>query len=515
MKIKRIKIIKAENRPLLNGLELYFDEAEENIVNANCFIGVNGSGKSQLLESIAEIFLYLDKLYRHENRAIVSNSPLLFEIVYTIKIDNKKYQVEFIQHKPKGKEPLVTVKQEDTELDLLFDDIDKYLPEKIVGYTSGENETLSIPFFSYFDEYAEYTGKRAFEKNDNRDYEPRFYFMDYSTNLGIILSNLVFETESGINLIKKELQLESIKSFQIIIQTDQSAAPKLPGTKGILLTKELNLWKEQLINSATCVDYDNNDNKYTLDFYVNDSTKEALIYFFKTAHNLYTALYKFELLNNLIIERKTRKNIERKRLQRKFTAKMPSVPDKDKVLHYSELKLKLLNKQVIDYISLSDGEHQYFNVFGTFLMINHANSLFLLDEPETHFNPIWRRHFISTLKAVTMKRTQDVFITSHSPFIVSDTKSEDVFIFERINKDEIAVNKPRQETYGASFNNILKMAFGLNDTVSNEALMKIEKLMKETDIDKLNDGIEELGDSPHLMSLYRRMQTLKENKDAL
>lgn len=510
MKITRIKILKAEHRPLLNGLELFFGEAEKDFVNANCFIGINGSGKSQLLESIAEIFLYLDKLYRHENRVVVANAPLLFELKYSIIIDEKMYQVEFVQHKQKSKSlEIIVVDEEDNELDLQIDDIIYFLPQKIVGYTSGENESISIPFFSYFDEYAEYTGKRAFEKNENEDYEPRFYFMDYSTNLGIILSNLVFNSEDGVSVIKEELLIDSLKSFQIILQTKQSAAPTVLGKKGMLLTKDLQNWRKKLVSAATCVDYDAKTDRYTLDYYVNDATKVAFKCLFKTAHNLYSALYKYELLNNLIVDRNIRKNIEKKRQQRKLTAKMPTVPDKDKVLHYSELKLKLTNNQIVDYINLSDGEHQYFNVFGTFLMINHPNALFLLDEPETHFNPKWRRHFISTLKEITKERTQDVFITSHSPFIVSDSKSENIFIFNRIEKDKIEVNKPEQETYGASFNNILKMAFGLNNTISNDALKKIEELMLETDLKLLEDGIDELGDSPHLMSLYRRLQTLK------
>ena len=290
MKIKHIRIINAEHRPLMNGLDLTFGEEDKSFVNSNCLIGINGSGKSQLLESIAEIFLYLDKLYRHENRAIVINAPLLFELEYSIVIEGKNYIVEFKQKSSKGKAPDIKVVDEnEKELALHLDEIINYLPNKIIGYTSGENETISVPFFSYFDEYAEYTGKRAFERNNNKDYEPRFYFMDYSTNLGIILSNLVFQTETGIELIKKELNIDSLKCFQIIIQTNQSAAPKIPGSNGILLTKELDNWREKLINSATCVDYDEKNNKYTLDFYLNETTREAIIYFFKTAHNLYSA----------------------------------------------------------------------------------------------------------------------------------------------------------------------------------------------------------------------------------
>jgi len=512
MKIKRFKIIKSEQRPLLDGLELRFEEYSEiNCNKPNCFIGVNGSGKSQYLESIAEAFLYLDKIFRKINNVSLTKAPLIFELEYSIKKDSKLVNVSFYQNSDKRKDlEIYITTHDDKPVEFIEDEISDYLPEKIVGYTSGENETLSMPFYSYFDEYAEHTALRALKKRDEGDYEPRFYFMDYSTNLGIIISNLVFEKEAEISLIKRELKLDSLKSFQIKIQTNQSAAPKIKvnGNTGVFLTNDLSTWKQQLINCATCIDFDSKTECYTLDYYLNDATRKALTDFFKTPHNLYTALYKFELLNNLMVDKKTREGIAKKRSQRKLTTKMPTVPDKDKVLHYSELKLKLENDQIIDYLNFSDGEHQYFNIFGTLLMMDQPNTLFLLDEPETHFNPTWRRYFVSTLKKIIEGKNQDVFITSHSPFIVSDTPSENVFIFKRIDKDKIEVYPPSQETYGASFNNILKMAFDLNETISDESLNKIEILLKENDPNIIKAGIEGLGDSPLLMSLYRRMNTL-------
>ncbi|KAA6319473.1 hypothetical protein EZS27_030639, partial [termite gut metagenome] len=297
--------------------------------------------------------------------------------------------------------------------------IRKFL-KKVIGYTSGENETISIPFLADYDEYAEHTATRALRKSGELDYEPRFYFMDYNTNLGIVISNLIFEECEGVKELKDELKIDKIRNFQIIIQTNSPAAPKFPveGEKGVVLTEDLKKWRNNLINAATCYDYDEKLNKYTLDFYFNDVTKEAMSFFFQSAYNLYTALYKFELLNNLMIDKSVRKNIEKDRKERRLINKMPTIPNKDKVLHYSELKLKLKNGQFVDYLSLSDGEHQYFNIFGSIIMVNQDNSLFLLDEPETHFNPKWRRLFISHLRLLTKSRKQDLFLTSHSPFIV-------------------------------------------------------------------------------------------------
>ena len=85
MKILKINLIDVPHRPLLNGLLLEFvdPDANKNIL-PNILIGINGSGKSQLLETIAEIFLYLDRLYRKINRTPVAPIPVLFELVYLI-----------------------------------------------------------------------------------------------------------------------------------------------------------------------------------------------------------------------------------------------------------------------------------------------------------------------------------------------------------------------------------------------------------------------------------------------
>ncbi|KAA6319472.1 hypothetical protein EZS27_030638 [termite gut metagenome] len=68
MKIKRIKITDILHKPLIEGLELCFPENTDDFLNANCLIGINGSGKSQFIESIADLFVYLDAVYRNHNK---------------------------------------------------------------------------------------------------------------------------------------------------------------------------------------------------------------------------------------------------------------------------------------------------------------------------------------------------------------------------------------------------------------------------------------------------------------
>lgn len=513
MKITRIKFIEIANRPILKGLELKFSY-DKNLIsqaNPNVFIGINGSGKSQVLESISDIFLYLEKLYRKANRIVGLSSPMLFEIEYYIIKERELYKVSINQINKKAKLPDIKIfNSKEEEILISIDDIHEYLPSKVIGYTSGDNETLSIPFMSYYDEYAEFTARRALLKDNikQEDYDPIFYFMDYNTNKGVVISNSILSESGAKNRVLEAIGLKGLKSFQIIIQTKHKAAR---GKEGIQLTNELKNWINQLLKSATCYKYFPIEEKYILDFFNNEATKDAIKYYFNSPLGFYTALYKIELLNNLIIEKSERVELEKQRRLRKRLIKTPSVPDKDKVLNYSEIKLQLLDGEVIDYLCLSDGEHQFLNIFGTLLMSDFENSLFLLDEPETHFNPKWRREFISILNDIANGRNQDFFITSHSPFIVADSQSDKVYIYRK-EKNSLKVEWPIKETFGSSFDYILKIAFDLENTLSKKSSDEIELLIQSTDVELIKNRLGDFGDSPEKFILYRHLESLQSKK---
>ena len=516
MKIDRIKVTECNHKPLLNGLELRFGELPDEYLNANCFIGVNGSGKSQLLELIADIFLYLDECFRTNNKPSKITVPAKFEIEYSLKKKRTKFSVQILQETYSDKKLDFSVTDsKGNDVDLKDEERSKYIPDKVVGYTSGENETLSIPFHSYYDEYADYLGRIALNGLEVPEYETKFYFMDYNTNLGIAFCHLVFDNHPGLKPVKKNLGINKLKSFQIILQQKHTGTPNVKahdGETGIVFTPELKDFKQFLIDSATCYSYDKKNERYILDFLFTKATQDAFKYFFKTPYKLYSAFYKFETLNNLMIDKSVRTTIKKVRQDRKLNTKMPTVPNKDKVFRYSELKLKLLNGAEVDYLSLSDGEHQCFNVFGTLLMMDQENVIFLLDEPETHFNPFWRRQFITNIKKITEKRNQDLFITTHSPFIVSDLLKDTVYIFNRKSKNKIQVNYPTEETFGASLDNALMMAFGLDDTLPDQASKKIESIANMKRPQEIRKAMALLGDSPELLSLYSQIEYLKSVK---
>ena len=332
--------------------------------------------------------------------------------------------------------------------------------------------------------------------------------MDYNSNVSIFVANNLLRKKEELKIFEDFINIQSLSSFRIIIQLKHKAAPS---KTGVLLTEELKSIIERLEKCATCFSYNKDTESWIMDFYVNDATKQAFLYYFKSAFELYSSLYKLELLNSLIVPEGEVRRIKKIREEKHFVIKPPSVSDLDKVFRFEEVRLFLKNVDIpIDYIGLSDGQHQFVHVFGTIMMVDNDDALFILDEPETHFNPLWRSNFVKILNALTINRKQDYFLTTHSPFILSDSARENVYIFEiDPNTGKTIWNNPSDETYGAAMENLLKIAFKIDVPVSEVSLEDIRQLQKSDNAEEIEHRLNDFGESIEKFYLLRRIRELK------
>jgi restriction system-associated AAA family ATPase len=152
-----------------------------------CFAGLNGSGKSNVLEALAAIFYHLEscvakfkpKTYAKHFKPTECN-PDAFTLEYLIGQHNSKPYAfanfdKIVIIKERDKAPLMfrqsfpfTKNEEIISISLVprthlrqpqEAEAKEYLPQIIVGYSSGENEILSLPFrksrLINFDKYRE------------------------------------------------------------------------------------------------------------------------------------------------------------------------------------------------------------------------------------------------------------------------------------------------------------------------------------------------------------------------
>lgn len=99
------------------------------------------------------------------------------------------------------------------------------------------------------------------------------------------------------------------------------------------------------------------------------------------------------------------------------------------------------NDGSVTFRELSEGEQQLLTVLGLLRFTAENESLFLLDEPDTHLNPRWSVDYISYLKrfissGVQQEETSHIILTTHNPLALAELNREQVKILRLAKDDE-------------------------------------------------------------------------------
>ena len=548
MKLLNLKIGQTKNgfRSLPPGFSIQFrslnDLQSMSKFNPFCFAGLNGSGKSNVLEALSAIFCHMEfstavftpesfKKYFDAKKC----SPDAFELTYLIapKSSDANDMENFVRvriSKEENKEPAVFI------LPYPFDGTKKerkiplaketklYLPDHVIAYSSGENEVLSLPYrkcrLVHLDEYIQ-----GIKNNYEKYTEPEnsLIFIDNNMSQAVLLACLLFENEETLKPIAEEAGITDIQSFRMHInfhrfnfQQEKETAVKL-------------LENEQIAKLKKCAtSWFADDKKIYLDFFVNKAAKEAFKNHFKTSFELFQVFRILYELNSYKIGEEIKEDVY---ASKGFYTdwKLPTPSPKENIFHFLDFKIvkkiKETNKSMELLLrELSDGEHQFLHTVGICLLMKDRRTLLLLDEPETHFNPNWRAKFIQMLydgiesgkgNAQNAHLQKDIILTSHSPFVLSDCMPDNVIFFDA-NKDSRPEAKNAKElgvnTYGAGVDFILKSFFktGLN---SAKSFTELRKIIDDGDLGELQNAVEQFGESYEKQFLFKKIyEKMKEKK---
>ncbi|WP_121352018.1 restriction system-associated AAA family ATPase [Flavisolibacter nicotianae] len=473
---------------------------EDNKIDPICLIGINGSGKSNLLELIVEIFYYVESLHRFGRNKPKTIKKL--EIVYTLqRVKNKKIKISTLNSSspkiyttPDDAEKWTEIKSSKAILDCL--------PTKVVGYTSGMNETLSFRLNQLDEEYSEDVRINAKLKSTKPVPDNRMIFLDYESNEAIVASNFLFRTSTDLDVFNDLLRIKGLDSFRLIINL------KRKGKSGrgnfVILSNELQNNLDKLRRCSVCNIWQAEEGYFEFDFLNTEATKQAFRDHFGSVYNLFMAFQKFELLNSLNLEKKYRKTVTKDDI----TDNKPTLAREDKVFRFEEIQLNISKpEKTIPYFGISDGEHQFLQIIGAIMIFQQEDVLFLLDEPETHFNPTWRTKFIHIINEQMKGRDQELVLTTHSPFVVSDCKGYRVFKFIRID-DKVSFDEIGIETFGTSFDVILRKAFDIKETISEEAISEIKTLLGSDNKEDIQEFVDNTGPSFEKLALLKHLKEL-------
>ena len=104
------------------------------------------------------------------------------------------------------------------------------------------------------------------------------------------------------------------------------------------------------------------------------------------------------------------------------------------------------------------------------------DSLIIYDEPETHLHPNAISQLINTIYELTNEFQSYCIIATHSPIIVRELLSRNVYIIER-ESNVITARKPMIETFGENLTIITEEIFGNRDIPNQfeKIMMKLAK----------------------------------------
>ncbi len=565
MKLLRLKITDPTGfRSLQAGFEVYFlrdwNYAEAGEFNPYILAGPNGSGKSNVLEALAAIFYHIECMYlqyRPDNfrydeeknpggfREEVS-TPDAFELEYFIPVPDSlrsesKLNIAQVRIEKRLSKPPAMFWLNQNEATDYSEALDKktakqLLPKYIMAYSSGENEILSVPFFKmrfiHFDEYRDLLIRDDYY---GQTPEGRLIYLDEQLSQAILLSNLLLQPKDVLYPFEKELGLKAVKEFRLIINKHRyeiihddvfeamTENEKLdPNKIRRELTLKLKTTMDRLENCSTAqhtIYGDDGMAKFRiLDFCVDEATKEAFQYHFQSYPlNLFQAFQILHTLNYCVIDLETRAHIYKSKniyLKQDMTA---ISLNEESVFRIKEFMLDKGEIEGVIYTkSLSDGEHQFIHSLGLCLLYKDENCLFLMDEPETHFDPDWRAKFITRLRECfsegkAQNTMREMLITTHSPFLISDSRKEYVLLFNKnFRMKTVEVRRPDYNTLGASINKITMTSFGKTETIGGYAEKQLDEIKKRFEVGApKQELIEEvnslLGDSVEKILFVKRV----------
>lgn len=461
-----------------------FSYAQDNIF---ALIGLNGSGKSQLLELIGETFSYLERWQRAEFK---NKTSLGFSVAVHYQWDLRNdsdvlsYPDELINH-GESIELKVTIELNgDVVLNVRGTDVwhviqlgERQFPiPLVVGYASGLNENLQRSFMKnavqYFevrrissqrhkmlsreinDEQLAEINKNYLKKYphifsplsegdfvpnyhlDLREVNPassNFNYLDYD-NVGLLILSLsILPTETVFQLLDEITYKHPVKA--VLHYDFRSGIIEDDAIRDVKML--IRIAGSDQVRPTGGRTTDNQYELYELEYLSGEITLELsdeTVLNRLREDNYYDSFALFKRLNN--IQQLGIKNWDRtsrlKLMKDDFigTLKKPL----QSRLPLSVVELLMANEQgdVVRFDDLSDGEAQLIQVIAATRIFSQAQTLFLFDEPETHLNPSWRTYFHQRLaEAFTPeneRKGQSHFILStHSPFMISSLKRENVF----------------------------------------------------------------------------------------
>jgi predicted ATPase len=432
MKIKTLKIRQFKN---LRDFKIQFDEASLTTV----LLGQNGTGKSNLLEALVRIFRDLDL-----------GEPPSFE--YEIAYECRGRQINIAaQETGKNSSVGITVDGERISRSSFSNDPSRhFLPSNVFGYYSGP----SGRFESHFAKHQEKFYRQLLENTSSDALRPLFYARLIHSQF-VLLAFFYVENEQATAFLKGYLGIEGLESVLFVLNQppwpSKQGDPRFWYAKGTVQGFLDKLFRYALAPLRL---------KQRIDVGLSKSTTQERLYLFL----------------------KDRAALQRLRSDYETPAEFFKALEStylSRLLAEVRIRVKVRDcAGALTFTELSEGEQQLLTVLGLLRFTREDEALFLLDEPDTHLNPIWALHYLDLLKDVVgEQKTSQIIMTTHDPLTIAGLTKNEVRVLVRDEKDcRIAAEVPEHDPKGMGVRGILTSdLFGLRSDLDLATLQLLDE----------------------------------------
>ncbi|HRG46458.1 MAG TPA: AAA family ATPase [Leptospiraceae bacterium] len=404
MKIRRLKIV---GYKVIDCLDLDFTDANGKTLDTIIFAGLNGCGKTTILEAIQSVFSEelprrYKRGYNNENRILAS------EIVLEFTLTEPDFKEKFISVLRNGLSEIEKIIPEKLTQDLRYRR-DFYRKEFI------QNTLLSIDKSNFFKLSYTSDGKELLTD----DFEFFYYFSDKIVELGFNLTFIPYETY----MVRSRHSSDDIKDNESV-------------------NEEIQRRKKELLR---IIDFE--DDKTLIKSYIIN-----------------------EFLQSIVTDQDTIPRITMAKIIDKVNRILQHITLNTtlKEIDTKQIKFKSSNGQIITIDGLSSGEKQLFYRFVYLQTLEIQNSIIMVDEPETSLHPTWQQQLAKLYQSIGINN--QIILATHSPHILASVKPENIFLLS-VKDSKIEANHLKDtdlKTKGVETNRILKEIMGVTKLMDEE-----------------------------------------------
>ncbi len=381
-----------------------FDEASEMTV----LVGRNGTGKSNLLEALTIIFRDLDLGVR---------PAFSYELRYLCRGHTIIVDADPERQTQRGYE--LTADAEKLAWKTFHDSpMREYLPNFVFGYYSGPGNRME----GHFERHQE-SFYRQLLNNIDQPLRPLFFARPVHSQF-VLLAFFLDPDPEVAKFLSEHLWIEDFDYALFIMReppwTSKQGDPRFWNARGVV--RDFLNWLYELA-LAPC----------RLKLRVPAGFKKQ-----QSLEHLYLFLPDLEHVRGLASHYGAQQDFF-KALESTYISKL-----------ISEVRINVRARKVdgsLTFRELSEGEQQLLMVLGLLRFTREDESLFLLDEPDTHLNPAWSVQYLKFLREIGgAQKNSHVIMATHDPLVISGLERSQVQILRRDDDTgRIEVQQPESD----------------------------------------------------------------------